>query len=767
MKGNRLKTLGFALAGGLALLFAGCGQQAQTSPPPSTEPTTISLEGLYDGTTFAPVDPNNVGGLVIVRAKVALGSVVPDKVQFLLDDNVEYEVSFGAATQGVRPQQATYTFEWNLNTAALANLAPKYLNGTHSVKARLVKGGDVVATTEASQVVFNNTDFAVVKLSGNALNKGGNRYYGGGPVTVEVVPVLYSGKAVQSVTLDLSMPWIDLDPDVSGTQPVKTLTSAPYVFTIPYNTANKVATLNGTWFLTAIGAVTVTYTDSTSFSRLWAVLDGSDVLVDYTGLFSNNPPFDLTDLMVDFYISAAGATALVCKDNTPLTAGQFATSGNLKAGLGGYTADAGVGGDTLVVDVKTTTNAPILTDKEIAIGGSGCADAGALNGLSEGGFFQVYVKAVKDALGNTYTFSPAAQSNAFGIDDTKPTLALATGYTNQAYFNSASLSTGSVAGEDLNANAVGPTIAGWLNANDPTSGTPPVASGVNTSGYIWKVNGETITTVTSNSIPGLNDIAATLGSAPQGYYTLTVQATDNAGNVSDPVTLQVLYDNTDPNVVFTQPTVTALTGGTSFTAIAQATDNADLRWGRVYWSDDTNGIRFEAFSSTPKAFGAPGLISANYSGTLTAWKPSTGPTDFSLFAWVQDMARNVPATSTLALTVTPANANTAGSLSFVSETPDISQLSGGSTTLTVTHSGGTAQVKAIHVYLWSSNDGTYDYYDYVTDASPIGGGQYAAVITAPANLGTPQVLFVVEYDNGLAQGYIYNYQTGGFSSAGF
>ncbi|ETN89533.1 hypothetical protein TNMX_01340 [Thermus sp. NMX2.A1] len=763
MKGTRLKTLGFALLGGLALLFAGCGQQAQT--PPSTEPTTIALEGLYDSNTFSPVDPNNVSSLVIVRAKVALGSVVPDKVQFLLDDNVEYEVSFGAATQGVRPQQATYTFEWNLNTAALANLAPKYLNGAHSVKARLVKGGNVVATTEASQVVFNNPDFAVVKLSGNAVNKGGDRYYGGGPVTVEVVPVLYSGKAVQSVTLNFTGSGIDLNPDVSGTQPVKTLTSAPYVFTIPYNAANKVATLNGATFLSGSGVVTVTYTDSTSFNnRVWAVLDGSDVLVDSTGLFSNNPPFSLADLKVDFYIiNAAGATALVCKGTTSLPSGGFATSGNLKAGLNGYTADAGVGGDTLVVDVKTTTNTTVLTDREIAISGSGCANAGALSGLSEGGFFRVHVKAVKDALGNTYTFSPAYLSNAFGIDDTKPTVALATGYTNQAYFNSASLNTGSVAGADLNGNSVGATIAGWLNVNDPTSGTPPVASGINTNGYIWKVNGETITTVTTNQIPGLNDISATLGSAPQGYYTLTVQATDNAGNVSDPVTLQVLYDNTVPNVVFIQPTVTALTGGTSFTATARATDNADLRWGRVYWSYGSS-IRFEAFSSTPKAFGAPGVTSQDYSGTLTALKPSSLVGDFSLFAWVQDMARNVPATSTLALSVTPANANTAGSLSSVTETPDITQMSGGSTTLTVTHTGGTAQVKAIHVYLWSNSAGGFDYYDYVADASPIGGGQYAVVVTAPANLSTPSVLFVVEYDNGLALGYTYNYDSGAFTS---
>ncbi|UZX15802.1 hypothetical protein KQ693_01790 [Thermus sp. PS18] len=756
MKGNRLKTLGFALVGGLALLFAGCGQQVQTPPPPGT-PTTVAVEGLYNANTSIPVDPNNVSGLVIVRAKVVLGSVVPDKVQFLLDNNVEYEVNFGAATQGIRPQQATYTFEWNLNTAALANLAPKYPNGAHTVQVRLVKGGNPVATSTATSVKFNNSDFAVLKISGNALNKGGKRYYGGGPVTLEVVPVLYSGKGVQSVELDLSGVGggVDLDASTSGVQSTATLTSAPYVFTIPYNSTNKNSSLDGA----ALGAmlVTVTYADTTSLSvPPSAVLDGSQVLVDSTGLFSNNPPFALSTLRLDFYVPTIGTGALVCKATTSLGPGQFATSGNLLVGFSSYTPDAGVGGDQIVVDVNTTTNTPVLTGQAVSITGGGCAGAGALAGLPEGGFFQVYVKAVKDALGNTYTYSTPPASNAFGIDNTKPTLALSTGYDNRAYFNSASLNTGNVSGKDLNGNSVGTTIVGWLTVNDPASGTPPVASGINTSGYIWKVNGQTITAVTTNTIPGLNDIAATLGSAPQGYYTLTVQATDNAGNVSDPVTLNVLYDNTAPNVVFTQPTVTALTGGTSFTATAHATDNVDLRQGLIYWSKGT--IRFTALTSTPKAFGAPGVTSADYTGTLTALKPSTGG-DFTLFAWVQDMARNAPATSTLAISVTPANANTAGTLGGFSEVPDINQASGGSTTLTFTHTGGTAQVKAVHVYLWSSNDGTNDYYNYVADATPIGGGQYAVVFSAPANLSTPQVLVVVEYDNGLAIGYTYNYGT--------
>jgi hypothetical protein len=771
MKAKRLKALGFALLGSLALLFAGCGQQAQAPQP--GQPTTVAVEGVYDSNTTTPVDPNNVAGLVIVRAKVALGSVVPDKVQFLLDDRVEYEVSFGVATQGLRPQQATYTFEWNLNTAGLDGTTPKYPNGAHSVKVRLMKGTSAVATSTATNLVFKNQDFIVLKLSGNAINKGGNRYYGGGPVSMEVVPVLYSGKQVASVRLD--MPPVDLDDAAPGVQSTKTLTAAPYVFTIPYNTTNRnTLALNGaTFFYTnpdPYTYFTVTYTDTTTLSSSeFAVLDGTQVLVDTTGLFSNNPVFasDFGKIRLDYYVAPLTGSAIACRGNTQfLVDGQFANDANLRAGLSSLTLDAGVGGDTLVLDVKTTTGVTVLADVSVPLTGAGCLDAGALSGLGEGGFYRVFAKAVKDALGNSRTFSPPSSSVAFGIDTTKPTLALGTGRDSRAYFNSASLNTGSLSGQDLNGNAVGPTItagAGWLNVNDPTSGTPPVASGVNPNGYIWTVNGQTIASVTDNRIPGLNDISAALGSAPQGYYTLTLRATDNAGNASDPVTLLVLYDNVAPNVVFTQPSSPALTGGAAFTATASATDNVDLLQGRIFWS--YGNIRFEAYSSSQKAFGAPVQSTVAYSTSLTALKPAAG--NFSLFAWVRDQARNAPATASLGLTVTPANANTAGSVSGVTETPDISGPGGGSTTLTITHSGGTATVKAVHVYLWESNDGTNDYYKFVGDAVSLGGGQYAIVVTAPAGLSTYQVLVVVEYDNGLASGYTYDYDTNTLSAPVF
>ncbi len=770
MKGKRF--FGLALGAALAFLFAGCGNQQGSVPGPS-EPTTVSILGVYQSDTRTPVDPNNVSGLAIVRAQVTVGSKVPDKVQFLLDGNVEYEVTIGTA--GLKPQATPYVYEWNLNTAGLSNLAPKYLNGSHTLKVRVVKGTEVLAESQASNLVFNNSDFLVLKLSGNAVNRAGNRYYGGGDVQVEVVPVLYSGKGVQKVTLSHANTSIDLDAATTGAQNSVSKTSAPYTFTVPYISANRVATLDGSTATSRFDvsngfSVVLTYQDTTTLGVIRAVLDGTQVLVDTTGLFSNNPPFVLSNIRFDYFVNTASG-ADVCQGITPLLAGGFANSTNIRTAPNSYgPPDAGAGGDTFVVDVRTVAGAPVLTDVNVPISGAGCTGAGAIPGLGEGGFFQVRAKAVKDALGNTWTYATTTLSNSFAIDNTNPTIALASGRDDRVYFNSSSLNTGFLSGKDLAGNTWGSTLGSNVSVNDPTSGTPPVASGV--ANYVWKVNGQTISAVTTNQIPGLNDIAAVLGSAPQGYYTLTVQAKDNAGNLSDPLTLNVLYDNVAPNVVFIQPTVTSLTGGTSFTATARATDNVDLKQGRVYWSvnSDTNSdntadqfIRFEAFSSPAKAFGAPGQTSQDYTGTLTALRPVSG-LSYGLFARVADQANNPSATATLALTVTPANGNSAGNLTSITEVPNISQTSGGTTVLTVTHSGGTAGVKAIRVYRWEFNDGTYDYYTYLTDAAPIGGGQYVATVNAPANLGTPVFLLVVEYDNGLARGYTYDYDSNTFNS---
>ncbi|MCS7217517.1 MAG: hypothetical protein NZ846_00815 [Thermus sp.] len=741
---------------------------------------------MYRGDTQTPVDLNNVGGRVIVRAKVALGSVVPDKIQFLLDDSVEYEVNFGTATQGVRPQQATFTFEWNLNTAALNNQAPKYRNGPHSVRVRLVRGGQAIATSAATNVVFNNADFAIFKFSGNALNAGGNRYYGGGEVSIEVIPVLYSGRTVASVRFEVPPPsGVDLDP-ASGVQNTRTLTSAPYVFPIPYNAHNRsLPALNGSSGATnPYTYFTITYSDTTTLpsNSDVVVLDGNQVLIDTTGLFSNQPVLGNTisafaKIRVDYVVDNPGGPAIACRGTTPLATGQFATGGNVRAGVTTLGPDAGAGGYKLVVDVRTTLGQTILSNAEVNISGGGCAAAGALSGLGEGGFYQVVAKELKDNLGNTRTLGSFASSNAFGIDNTKPTLALKTNRASNVFFNTAIVS-GPMAGGDTNDNSIpaAADLTAQANVNDPAAGTPPVASGI--AGYVWQVNGQTITGHTVSGFPTLGQIQTTLSQpAPtQNYYTLTVQAQDNAGNTSDPLTFTALYDDQAPNVVFTQPTVTSLTGGATFTATARGTDNVDLRRGRIYWSitNNTDNIRLEVFRSPDKSFGTPATTSQDYSVNLRALRPASNignpppyPFSIGLFAFVEDQARNAPATALLnPLSVTPANANTAGAVTAVSETPAITGASGGSTTLTITHAGGTANVVAVRVYRYNPGIalGGFRYYDFLGDAASLGGGEYRLTVTLPAlpsHLlpGAAELFILVEYDNGLARGFTYNYDT--------
>ncbi|MDW8358906.1 hypothetical protein, partial [Thermus sp.] len=428
----------------------------------------------------------------------------------------------------------------------------------------------------------------------------------------------------------------------------------------------------------------------------------------------------------------------------------------------------GVGGYKLVVDVRTTLGQTILSNAEVNISGGGCAAAGALSGLGEGGFYQVVAKELKDNLGNTRTLGSFASSNAFGIDNTKPTLALKTNRASNVFFNTAIVS-GPMAGGDTNDNSIpaAADLTAQANVNDPAAGTPPVASGI--AGYVWQVNGQTITGHTVSGFPTLGQIQTTLSQpAPtQNYYTLTVQARDNAGNTSDPLTFTALYDDQAPNVVFTQPTVTSLTGGATFTATARGTDNVDLRRGRIYWSitNNTDNIRLEVFRSPDKSFGTPATTSQDYSVNLRALRPNNTAFSIGLFALVEDQARNAPATALLnPLSVTPANANTAGGVTAVSETPAITGASGGSTTLTITHAGGTANVVAVRVYRYNPGItlGGFRYYDFLGDAASLGGGQYGLVVTLPANVApaNAELFILVEYDNGLARGFTYNYHTG-------
>lgn len=203
MKGNRLKTLGFALAGGLALLFAGCGQQAgggggQEAP----KPIQVSVTG---------VTPNQlVYGVVKVSVSINEGSQAQE-VALYLDDTLV--AKYNIATQGLRPQALRYNF--SVNTAACdpayltssdtgcsaTKNTPLFTNGPHTIKA-VVKNA-VETKTLSVPVVFDNQDKIAFTIEGNsAEDTDGNTWYGNGDVKVKGVVVSYTGATYSFVKVD-------------------------------------------------------------------------------------------------------------------------------------------------------------------------------------------------------------------------------------------------------------------------------------------------------------------------------------------------------------------------------------------------------------------------------------------------------------------------------------------------------------------------------------------------------------------------------------
>ncbi|WP_172959880.1 PEGA domain-containing protein [Thermus scotoductus] len=635
MKGNRLRTLAFALVGGLALLFAGCGQQAQLAPtkgnlavnvtpadaqvtvtgpnnynqtftggklltdlepgaytvtaskqgyvtasksavveagktttvdlvlqPVQTgQPTTIAVEGLYETMTNQPVDLNNVQGQVIVRAKVALGSVVPDKVQFLLDGNVEYEVSFGAATQGVRPQQATYTFEWKLNTAALNGTQPKYLNGPHTVSARLVKGGNPIATSSATSVRFNNQDRVLLSIQGNSAPDPNNyTWYGGQDLALKAVPVLYSGRPASKVkfsgmaddipntTVLASSAQLDLGAGTTATNssPIEVpVTSGQAQLTIQKSLNGGVE--GGIYIFAQIR-----YADD-------GTLGGSGdayFALDFVGPNFNDYYVNLNGVYPGTFSNITTQTSSWLNGQSPIT---------VKA------TDNGVGGVTYQVQVlQGSTVVATLNPGD------------TLASVPEGNNYKLQVVNLKDALGNAPATNPSPTST-FNLDKTKPALTttfgangkvlngmLTTGYEILGKLTE----TGSGLGTTLQVGAAptasSPGQSGWLIQVTRGSCTYTIDSGTGFSSANLPLIG-------SNASYTVNQKNLLAGSAPSGCspyaltdgnYTFTIRAIDQARNVSDPITVSFYWLTQKPVVQFLQsPSGTYSLGGSSYVQV--------------------------------------------------------------------------------------------------------------------------------------------------------------------------------------------------------
>lgn len=197
MKETRLKTLGFALLGGLAFLFAGCGQQAGTGGTDGGQelpkPIQVSLSG---------VTPNElVSGQIPISVSINEDAQAQE-VALYLDNTLV--AKYNISSQGLRPQALSYNF--TINTAACdasfltststgctaTKNTPLFTNGPRTIKA-VVK--NAVETKSLSvPVVLDNRDKIAFTLEGNsAADANGDLWYGNGDVKVKGVIVNYTG----------------------------------------------------------------------------------------------------------------------------------------------------------------------------------------------------------------------------------------------------------------------------------------------------------------------------------------------------------------------------------------------------------------------------------------------------------------------------------------------------------------------------------------------------------------------------------------------
>ncbi|RTH16986.1 hypothetical protein CSW41_08735 [Thermus scotoductus] len=561
MKGNRLRALlGYALLGGTALLFAGCGQQAgggQGQEPP--KPINISLSGVSNGQV--------VSGVVTVGVSVNEDSQ-PREVKLYVDDKLVGQYTI--APQGIRPQALSYEFKVNTAACDLAYLGredstgctssdptPLFTNGSHTVKAEVTN--PVETKTLSVTVVLNNSDKVLLTMSGNnAQDATGYTWYGGQDLTLEAVPVVYSGKTATAVRIS------DATPSPPTVIPGTTI---PYTSTsiagIPAE--NPISGGKATFSIPKSGntsleggkrlAAQIRYSDGTLSGAV-----NADYALDFTAPSFSAYKIKLNGVYDTTVNGLLGSTSGWLNGQSPLSV---------------TASDGGVGGITYQIQVQKVSDGSVVATLNPGDTLASVAEAAT-------GTYRLQVVNLKDALGNAPASAPAA-SNNFGLDKTKPTLSTTFGANGKVLNGTlGAASTIPLKAQDPGANASG------VPGTTP-NGDAPSSSSLGTAGWILKVtkggctyklaNPTDFPAVGSSQVPYSLDMTLTgtgtatncpnytapTSSGGDADYTVTLQLVDQARNVSDPVTVSFYWLTQKPTVQFLQsPGGTYSLGGSSY-----------------------------------------------------------------------------------------------------------------------------------------------------------------------------------------------------------
>ena len=208
MKARRLKALGFALLGSLALLFAGCGQQAGGGTGGTGNGAVTSV-----GIQLPPPPPGGYNGVISVGVTVNEGAQVR-RIVLKVDGQQVSQIDVA----GLRPQGINYTLL--LDTAQLdpATKQPRFRNGTHTLTVEVTDANNNTKSASTTAIFLNQDYVRGVEVSQTdnpraPVTVGTTQWYGNGDVFVTVDIVNYSG-----ATYSLSGSGSPFDLQASGGQ---------------------------------------------------------------------------------------------------------------------------------------------------------------------------------------------------------------------------------------------------------------------------------------------------------------------------------------------------------------------------------------------------------------------------------------------------------------------------------------------------------------------------------------------------------------------
>ncbi len=535
---------------------------------------TISIATINNAANL-PANLNAVVGQLNVTLNVDQGTQTVTALNLIVHNNTSNTDTTVATYNFTSPQKvpagaganassAPITMSFNTAQFNATSGVVAFLNGSYNIRAQaVVSGSSQTPVTSTINYTLTNADFMNVSVKGDTTTSGPNlgpptgTLWQAGKVNVTVVPVLYSGVTLSSLTV--------------GADPAFTHTAAQTVTTYPTTVSFAVGkdTLTKWFYLASVGAI---YTGGTPFTGVATVpaitVDNEAPALPTTNVVKGGTsqwlPASYAFGNSTDYVTPAGALADPGNPSTPgvgLGAAQFWVWPKAS-----FTALAGGVGE--VAACKTTGGTMVTTASALAQSAPNDSTTYRMRALQF------------DKLGNVVCMDLVKN---FGVDNTPPVnvayLAATNGTnqgalpaanfmlhgTNKAYASAAfqaftPTGTDSISGFDI---TIPSSVVQTITVNDVT--VPATVCAVGNPG-----NGCTLKSAINAAFP------ATGGLADLGYYTVNAVVADRAGNsVALPTTI-LAVDNVPPAPSGGVAIPAALVGGTPVSLSGTLTDNMTL-----------------------------------------------------------------------------------------------------------------------------------------------------------------------------------------------